>query len=120
MIGEGTCGLTESLKQRVVMPLTGIYAETDHVLGHELVHSFQYDIAFSGSDEAQFSLNLLPLWLVEGIAEYLSVGRVDSHTAMWLRDSAMRDYLPPARQLNSDQRYFPYRFRQEVKAYIIS
>ena len=43
-LGEGTGGVTESLKERVVMPLTGIYKETDHVLGHELVHSFQYDI----------------------------------------------------------------------------
>ena len=118
MIGEGTGGVTESLKQRVVMPLTGIYAETDHVLGHELVHSFQYDIAFSGSDEAPFSLNLLPLWLVEGMAEYLSVGREDSHTAMWLRDAAMRDDLPTTRQLTRDQRYFPYRFGQAYMAYI--
>ena len=49
-LGEGTGGVTESLKERVVMPLTGIYAETDHVLGHELVHSFQYDIGLSSTD----------------------------------------------------------------------
>ncbi|MDX1429685.1 MAG: peptidase S9, partial [Rhodothermales bacterium] len=30
-IGQGTGGVTESLKERVVMPLTGLYAETDHV-----------------------------------------------------------------------------------------
>ena len=41
LIGQGTGGVTESLKERVVMPLTGLYAETDHDLGHELVHSFQ-------------------------------------------------------------------------------
>jgi hypothetical protein len=38
-IGEGTGGVTESLKNRVIMPLAGSYADTDHVLGHELVHS---------------------------------------------------------------------------------
>ena len=27
------------------MPFTGIYADNDHVLGHELVHVFQYNIA---------------------------------------------------------------------------
>ena len=45
MIGEGTGGVTEGLKRRVVLPLAGTLAETDHVLGHELVHAFQYDIS---------------------------------------------------------------------------
>src|SRR5829696_8580889 len=44
-IGEGTGGVTEGLKRRVVLPLAGTLAETDHVLGHELVHAFQYDIS---------------------------------------------------------------------------
>ena len=117
-IGEGTGGVTEGLKQRVVMPLTGSYADTDHVLGHELVHSFQYDIAFSDRDTIRFNLGLLPLWLVEGMAEYLSVGRLDSHTAMWLRDAVMRDDLPSIDQLTRDMRYFPYRFGQAYMAYI--
>ncbi len=117
-IGEGTGGVTESLKQRVVMPLTGVYAETDHVLGHELVHSFQYDIAFAQADSIPFSLNLLPLWMVEGMAEYLSVGREDPHTAMWLRDAALRDDLPTMHQLSRDTRYFPYRFGQAYMAYV--
>ena len=50
------------------MPLTGLYAETDHVLGHELVHSFQYDIAFAKGDTIRFALGLLPLWLVASLA----------------------------------------------------
>lgn len=118
LIGQGTGGVTESLKERVVMPLTGIYAENDHVLGHELVHSFQYDIALSQEDTTRFALNALPLWLIEGTAEYLSVGRVDPHTAMWLRDSALRDDLPTADQLTRDMRYFPYRFGQAYMAYV--
>src|ERR1051325_2827607 len=44
-IGETTGGVTEGLRRRVVIPLAGPMAETDHVLGHELVHAFQYDIA---------------------------------------------------------------------------
>src|SRR5215208_1402508 len=46
-IGQGTGGVTESIRNRVVMPFTGVYADNDHVLGHELVHVFQYDIAGS-------------------------------------------------------------------------
>jgi hypothetical protein len=32
-------------KRRVILPFAGGLAETDHVLGHELVHAFQYDIS---------------------------------------------------------------------------
>jgi len=117
-LGQGTGGVTESLKERVIMPLTGSYAETDHVLGHELVHSFQYDIALRG-DVQNFSLRRLPLWLVEGMAEYLSVGRTDPHTAMWLRDAALRNDLPTVEQMTTQmQSYFPYRYGQAYMAYI--
>jgi len=117
-LGQGTGGVTESIKERVIMPLTGSYKETDHVLGHELVHSFQYDIALRG-DVQGFSLRNLPLWLVEGMAEYLSVGSRDPHTAMWLRDAILRDDLPTIRQMTRNMRdYFPYRYGQAYMAYI--
>ena len=117
-LGQGTGGVTESIKERVIMPLTGSYAETDHVLGHELVHSFQYDIALR-KDNSGFSLRNMPLWFIEGMAEYLSVGRQDSHTAMWMRDAALREDLPTIRQLTRDQQsYFPYRYGQAYMAYI--
>lgn len=45
IIEQGTGGVTEGARERVIMPFTGIYASTDHVLGHELVHVFQYKIA---------------------------------------------------------------------------
>ena len=115
-IGQGTGGVTESLKERVVMPLTGIYAETDHVLGHELVHSFQYDIGLN--DSARFALQQIPLWLVEGMAEYLSVGREDPNTAMWMRDAVLRDDLPTIEDLTRSTKYFPYRYGQAYLAYI--
>ncbi len=117
-LGQGTGGVTESLKERVVMPLTGIYKETDHVLGHELVHSFQYDIALSRGDSSRFALQILPLWLVEGMAEYLSVGRKDAHTAMWMRDAALRDDLPTIEDMTRTNKYFPYRYGQAYLAYI--
>jgi Tol biopolymer transport system component len=116
-IGQSTGGVTESLKERVTMPLTGSYAETDHVLGHELVHSFQYDIGLRERENG-FQLGALPLWMVEGMAEYLSVGRDDPHTAMWLRDYAMRDDLPSIEQLRNPRNYFPYRFGQAYMSYV--
>lgn len=117
-ISEGTGGVTEGLKRRVVMPLGGTLAETDHVLGHELVHAFQYSLAEPAPDQAGgSSLDRLPLWFVEGMAEYLSVGPVDPHTAMWIRDGARERRLPEIRRL-SDPRYFPYRWGQALWAFI--
>ena len=116
-IGEGVGGVTEGLKNRVVLPFTGIYSTFDHVLGHELVHQFQYDLTAQPQAGGLQGMGRLPLWLVEGMAEYLSVGRVDPHTAMWLRDAIIRDDLPTIKQL-ARGRYFPYRFGQALWAYI--
>ncbi len=116
-IGEGTGGVTESLKNRVIMPLTGSYWDTDHVLGHELVHAFQYNIAQARPGGFQ-GLATMPLWLVEGMAEYLSVGQDDPLTAMWIRDAIRRDDLPTIRQLTRGSTYFPYRFGQALWAYV--
>ena len=43
-LGEGTGGVTEPLRRRIILPLGGPLADTDHVIGHELVHAFQFDI----------------------------------------------------------------------------
>ena len=117
-IGEATGGVTESLKNRVILPMTGSYADTDHVLGHELVHAFQYNIAQSRRGGGIQGLATLPLWLVEGMAEFLSVGRDDPHTGMWLRDAIRRDDFPTIRQMTREQRFFPYRFGQGLWAYV--
>lgn len=117
-IGEGTGGVTESLKNRVIMPLTGSYWDTDHVLGHELVHAFQYNIAQARQGGGLQGLYQLPLWLIEGMAEYLSVGRDDPLTAMWMRDAIRRDDFPTIKQMTRESRFFPYRFGQGLWAYI--
>ncbi|MGH7466961.1 MAG: peptidase S9 [Longimicrobiales bacterium] len=118
MLSEGTGGVTEGLRNRVIMPFTGVYRDNDHVLGHELVHVFQYDLASSPGGGGLAGMGRLPLWLVEGMAEYLSLGRDDPHTAMWLRDSALRGELPTIDQLTRDPRFFPYRYGQALWAYI--
>ena len=117
-LGQGTGGVTESLKNRVVMPLTGDYAGSDHVLGHELVHVFQYDIASAEQDSVVFRLERIPLWVIEGMAEYLSLGRDHAQTSMWLRDALLRDKFPTVRQLATDPRFFPYRFGHALLAFL--
>ncbi len=109
-VGEGTGGVTEALRNRVVLPFTASLAETDHVLGHELVHAFQFDMG--GRNALR-----LPLWFVEGMAEYLSLGPVHSHTALWLRDATLRNELPGFDKL-TNPKLFPYRFGHAAWAYI--
>ncbi len=115
---EGTGGVTESNRTRVIMPFTGIYADNDHVLGHELVHVFQYNIAEGTPGGGLMRLDALPLWLIEGMAEYFSLGREDPLTAMWMRDAVMRDKFPTIKQLTTDPRFFPYRYGQALWAYV--
>ncbi|MEO8380852.1 MAG: BamA/TamA family outer membrane protein [Acidobacteriota bacterium] len=118
-IGEGTGGFTDAFMNRVVLPLTGDYAQNDHVLGHEIVHVFQYDIAATANQQRRrFALEALPLWLVEGMAEYFSKGRVDPLTSLWIRDATIQDRMPDINQLTRDSRYFPYRYGQALMAYI--
>src|SRR5438552_1320965 len=119
IIGQGTGGFTDPFMNRVVLPLTGDYAENDHVLGHELVHVFQFDVAASmTNNRRRFNLEALPLWLVEGMAEYFSKGRIDPLTAMWIRDATIHNRMPDLRKLTRDPYYFPYRYGQALLAYI--
>lgn len=119
MLGEGTGGFTEPLKRRIVLPLTGSVAETDHVIGHELVHAFQYNITGQGGGGFQnTSILRLPLWFIEGMAEFLSLGPDDPNTAMWMRDALLsKKKFPTVKQLENT-RYFPYRYGQALLAYI--
>src|SRR5687768_9126315 len=118
-LSEGTGGVTEGLRTRVVMPFTGMYKDDEHVTGHELVHVFQYNVAETAPGQGGLArLSALPLWLVEGMAEYFSLGRNDAHSAMWMRDAVMRDKFPTIKQLTTDPRFFPYRYGQALWAYI--
>ena len=49
LIDGGTGGFTELLRDRVVVPFTGSYEDFRHVLVHELVHAFQFDILYNGT-----------------------------------------------------------------------
>ncbi|HEY7770260.1 hypothetical protein [Longimicrobium sp.] len=121
-IGEGTGGVTEAFKQRIILPMAHSYEETDHVVGHELVHAFQYDISglgrAGGGLEQAAQRYQVPLWFSEGMAEYLTVGPVDAHTTMWLRDAALTGRIPTLEQLTYDPSFFPYRWGQAFWAYV--
>jgi Tol biopolymer transport system component len=117
-IDESTGGFTDFLRHRNIFPLTGSYEDNQHVLQHEMVHQFQFDIwsrgKVAGGVQGIISANA-PLWFGEGMAEYLSLGPVDPNTAMWLRDAALEGKLPTPEDF---YRWFPYRFGHALLAYI--
>ena len=121
-LGEGTGGVTEALRHRMLLNFTGDYRSFEHVLTHELVHAFQYDIFARGKAGAGLQTlqqYLPPLWFAEGMAEYLSLGPSTSQTNMWMRDAALNGRLPTLEQMtHSPQRWFPYRFGHAFWTYV--
>jgi len=121
-LGEGTGGVTEALRHRMLLNFTGDYRSFEHVLTHELVHAFTYDIyarGKAGSGLQNLAQNLPPLWFTEGMAEYLSLGPKTTFTDTWMRDAALHGRLPTMEQLtNHPERYFPYRFGHAFWTYV--
>ena len=108
-VGVGTGGVTEAFKNRVIMPVAMSNQQTVQVLGHEMVHAYQFNTVINGDSTSLQNLGNLPLWIVEGMAEYMSIGSVDPHTAMWMRDAVLNDDVPTLQQMFSPA-YFPYRY----------
>lgn len=116
-ISEGTQGVTESLKGRMILPITGSYAQFVHVLTHEMVHAFQFDIMLADGPADLVRRFNPPLWFIEGMAEYLAVG-MDNITRMWMRDAVLNNTLLtiPEMSLVFDIRV--YRMGQAIWYYV--
>lgn len=117
IISEGVQGVTESLKHRVILPFTGSYADFNHVLTHELVHAFQFDVMARSERRMNPLQRTIPLWFMEGMAEYLSVG-LDKGTETWIKDALNNDDLVTVAELNSLFDIRVYRFGQALWYYI--
>jgi len=118
LISAGEGGVTESLGGRILIPLTGVPSDDDHVLGHELVHAFQFQYIKAAGNLAPVSRSL-PTWFIEGMAEYLSLGPDDPLTAMWMRDALLNGDVPSTDEMaDRPDRYFPYRFGEALWAFI--
>ncbi|HMN08245.1 MAG TPA: DPP IV N-terminal domain-containing protein [Gemmatimonadaceae bacterium] len=121
-LGEGTGGVTEALRHRILLPFTGDFRSFEHVLAHELVHAFQYDIFARG--RAGGGLQTLqqvqpPLWFMEGMAEYLSLGPNHILTQSWVRDASLNGNLPTIEQMTMrPDIFFPYRYGEALWEYV--
>jgi Tol biopolymer transport system component len=121
-LGEGTGGVTDPVRQRMAQPLTGDYRTFEHVLQHEMVHQFQFDIFSRGRAGAGLQ-NLVqvnpPLWFMEGMAEFLSLGHDHPQTDAWIRDAVLNGTFPSIEQMTlQPQRYFPYRYGFSLWQYV--
>ncbi len=52
------------------------------------------------------------------MAEYLSIGKLDTHTHAWLRDAVLTGYLRTIPEMSRYSDYLSYRFGQSLWAYI--
>ncbi|MCC7244240.1 MAG: hypothetical protein IT269_01055, partial [Saprospiraceae bacterium] len=59
-ISVGTGGVTEGLRNRVIFPVAMTNQQTHHVLGHELVHAFQYRMVIGGDSTSIQNLGNIP------------------------------------------------------------
>lgn len=114
---EGVGGVTELLKNRVVLPFEGDYTKFRHVIHHELVHAVLNLMFSGGSYQALLTGGgmQIPTWMNEGLAEYESLGGLDVETDMFMRDAVQADEVPPLERLGG---YVQYRVGQTMYAYI--
>ena len=115
---EGVGGVTELFKNRVVIPFEGSYEQFRHVIHHELVHAMINDMIYGGSAQSMVQNRVqvtIPLWMNEGLAEYLSM-KWDTQADMVMRDVAVHDRIPDIRELNY---YMAYKGGQAVWRFIV-
>ncbi len=121
-LGEGTGGVTDALRQRNMFFLNGDLGEAEHVLTHEMVHQFQYDIfsrGRAGQGLETLQQRMPPLWFAEGMAEYLSVGPDHPATDGVIRDAALSGKFPTIEDLERrPDQFFPYRYGESLWRYV--
>ena len=70
------------------VPYFGDHSRFIEVSTHEMVHQFtiQKLLEAAGAQDISSPIMYLPLWFIEGIAEYYSKGGIDTETDHYLRD----------------------------------
>lgn len=116
-LSNGVGGFTEPFKNRVVLPFEGSYDKFRHVIHHELVHAFMMDMLYGGTVQNIIARGIslqLPLWYMEGMAEYMSTNW-ETNSDMFVSDGIIHESLPDIPMLNG---YYAYRGGQSLMYYI--
>lgn len=94
-ISEGTGGLTELIKGRVLIPHTGSHHRLVWVTRHELVHAYMLEkIAQEQKEAKKYRGAWPPLWFTEGLAEFIST-RWDATAEGLLQDAVVNGVALP-------------------------
>jgi Tol biopolymer transport system component len=121
-LGELTGGVTDASHQRNMFFFGQDLAEVEHVLTHEMVHQFQYDILFrgrTGTGLQNVAVQQPPYWFAEGMAEYLSIGPDHPATDAIIRDAALNGNIPSIQKMTDrPDQYFPYRYGESFFRYV--
>lgn len=114
---EGVQAFAEPSRRRIVLPFTSSFKEFQHTAIHELAHVFTFHIVYNRMLDNVFTRNYLfpmPLWVAEGLAEYLAVGW-DADSDMFVRDAVLEDYIVPFHMVGG---FYVYKEGQSVFNYI--
>ncbi|HET9551430.1 MAG TPA: hypothetical protein VFP50_00540 [Anaeromyxobacteraceae bacterium] len=87
-VTESVLGVTSPQDLKMTVPYFGDHDRFLEVSTHEMVHQFtiQKMMDAADSDSLGTNIQLLPLWFVEGIAEFYTKGGLDVETDGFLRD----------------------------------
>jgi Tol biopolymer transport system component len=114
---ESVGGFTEFFKNRIVLPFEGDYEKYRHVLHHELTHAVMLQMLYGSGMQSIINGMMrfqLPLWMIEGLAEYTSI-RWNTESDMFMRDAALGGYLPPLQGFGG---FLNYKGGQNVYYYL--
>jgi len=120
VIGEGVGGFSELIRNRIVVPFNGSYNDLHHVIGHELTHIFEFQMYYRSRLASllgaidEFSM---PLWVLEGFAEFQS-GWVNVSSDAFMRDLVVNNRLVPLQNLSDGMGYLVYREGESFFRYV--
>lgn len=109
-IGEGTGGVTEAFKNRLLIFNDGTKEWLEHVIPHEFTHVCQFHVFYSGFWKSVRLLKsvLYPLWFVEGMSEYYSGEEDQVQREMVLRDAVTSKHWIPLALLHGFNHVKPH------------
>ncbi|MBI3556855.1 MAG: hypothetical protein HY074_11380 [Deltaproteobacteria bacterium] len=101
-ISEGVQGITSTTEATMAVPYWGEAETYRHISTHEMVHQLQFQKVTGVAKDvpAEVAFSVMPLWFIEGMAEYYSQHGVDAEARVYLRDimlypDADRHYTVP-------------------------
>jgi len=87
-VSEGVLGVTSPQDLRMALPYWGEIERFREVSTHEMVHQFTIQKILDRAQAAgvENPIQQLPLWFIEGLAEFYAKGGIDLETDMFARD----------------------------------